>query len=48
MWAIWLNINSSLKCQLETQLDDQFNVSSRFYCKLKCHSNKFDQICKDI
>ncbi len=26
MWATQLNLNSSSKCQLETQLDDQFKT----------------------
>ncbi len=28
MWVTWLNIDSSSKCQLETQLDDQSTDSA--------------------
>ena len=29
MWATWLNLDSSSKCQLKTQLNDQFTDQSK-------------------
>ena len=47
MWATWLWIESNSKCQLETQLDDQFTSRSQLYLMLSHKLQKIKKYLKE-